>query len=116
MERGVRVSGGQRQRIALARALYGQPELLVLDDPFSAIDINMEKTIMSSLRNLTANMANPKLILLFSHRLSMFPLCDQIIVLDKGRIIQMGTHINLLPQDGLYRDIYSAQEFIRASG
>jgi ABC-type multidrug transport system fused ATPase/permease subunit len=108
MERGLRISGGQRQRIALARAWYGNPQVLILDDPFSAIDVNMEQEIMNNIR---ANRGG-RTVLLFSHRLAVFNTVDKIIVLDKGEVSQMGTHDELINEQGLYRDIYTAQEFI----
>ncbi len=109
MERGVRISGGQRQRISLARAWNSSASLLLLDDPFSAVDIAMEQHIMKNILEQHAN----RTILLFSHRLSTFPLTDQVIVLDKGRIIQSGTHEELLQQTGIYRDIFRAQQFMQ---
>jgi ABC-type multidrug transport system fused ATPase/permease subunit len=109
MERGLRISGGQRQRISLARAWYSQSEILILDDPFSAIDINMEQEIMDNMRE---NLGD-RIVLLFSHRLATFKTADKIIVIDKGKTKQIGTHDDLMNQQGLYKDIYTAQEFMR---
>ena len=108
MERGVRVSGGQRQRIALARAWATNCPILILDDPFSAIDISMEQKILENLRK---NLGE-KIILLFSHRLTTFTQTDQIILLQNGSIAEMGTHEELLTLNGTYKSIYSAQVFL----
>jgi len=108
MERGVRVSGGQRQRIALARAWATNCSILILDDPFSAIDITMEQKIMENLRK---NLGD-KIILLFSHRLTTFTQTDQILLLQNGSIAEMGTHEELLALNGTYKSIYSAQVFL----
>lgn len=108
MERGVRISGGQRQRVALARAWAADCHILILDDPFSAIDINMEQKIMKNLRDNIGE----KIILLFSHRLSTFDQTDKIILLKKGEIAEQGTHYELCQQNGIYKSIYSAQVFI----
>ena len=108
MERGVRLSGGQRQRVSLARAWYGDPEILLLDDPFSAVDVTMEQRIMESIR---AGIGN-RTVILFSHRLSTFGLTDKILVIEKGRISQAGTHGELVNQEGLYKVIYQAQKFM----
>ena len=107
-ERGVRVSGGQRQRIALARAWASGAQLLVLDDPFSAVDIALEQRIMENMRREIGN----RTILLFSHRLTTFSLTDQVLVLDRGHLLQQGSHAQLLETPGLYRDIFSAQRFM----
>lgn len=108
MEHGVRVSGGQRQRISLARAWNSDCRILILDDPFSAIDISMEEKIM---KNLKENIKD-KIILLFSHRLSTFTQTDNIILLEKGTISEMGTHQELIKLNGTYNSIYSAQAFL----
>ena len=114
-ELGVRVSGGQRQRIALARSLAATPVppgLLLLDDPFSAVDLDTEAQLIASLRRAYGSEAPPKrraTILLSSHRLAAFPLADTIIVLDQGRIIESGSHADLMAAGGLYAHIYQAQ-------
>jgi ATP-binding cassette subfamily B protein len=115
-ESGVRVSGGQRQRIALARALAAQrrtPGLLVLDDPFSAVDVDTEARIASALRQAFGREAPPEhraTIVLCSHRLAVFPHADQVVVLDAGRVVEQGTHADLLGAGGLYARIYRAQQ------
>ncbi|MDP3058568.1 MAG: ABC transporter ATP-binding protein, partial [bacterium] len=104
-ERGIRVSGGQRLRLALARALASEAQILLLDDPFSAVDIRLEEHIINNLRK---NMGN-RTILLFSHRLTSFAHSDQVLVLNKGTIVQRGSHHHLRSIEGLYAEIYLAQ-------
>jgi len=119
-EAGVRVSGGQRQRIGLARALATAPKgpaLLVLDDPFSAVDIATEATIVGALRRAFGPEAPPEervTILLFSHRLAGFPHADLVLVLERGRVVETGTHGDLLAAGGLYARIYRAQQAAEA--
>lgn len=118
-ERGTRVSGGQRQRIALARAFAANPGLLVLDDPFSSVDIDTEARIIAGLREAFGPAAPPEqqaTILFFSHRLAAFPLADRVVVLDGGRIVEQGTHEALLRAGGLYARIYRAQQHVESRG
>ncbi len=116
-ERGTRVSGGQRQRIALARAFAVCPGLLVLDDPFSAVDLDTEAQIVAALRQAFGPAApadRQATVVFFSHRLAAFPLADWVVVLDAGRIVEQGTHDALLVAGGLYARIYRAQQRVAA--
>ena len=112
-ERGARVSGGQRQRIALARAIYAGSPLLVLDDPFSAVDIGTERRMVERLRReLTGNAASPRTLFIFSHRLTAFTLADLVLVLNGGRVVEQGTHDALMSAGGIYARIFSAQDWL----
>lgn len=111
-EQGTRVSGGQRQRIALARALYRGSPLVILDDPFSAVDIATEQRMVQRIREA----AKGSTLLLFSHRLSSFPQADKVIVLAGGQVHEAGTHLELLDRGGLYSRIYRAQEWLSEYG
>jgi len=111
-ERGIRVSGGQRQRIALARAAATLPRLLLLDDPFSAVDVHTEAQIIAGLRQAFgagAPAGQQATVVLCSHRLAVFPLADRVLVLDQGRIVEQGTHAALLQAGGVYARIHAAQ-------
>jgi ABC-type multidrug transport system fused ATPase/permease subunit len=120
-ELGTRVSGGQRQRIALARSLAAaqtSPGMLVLDDPFSAVDLDTEAQLIASLRQTFGPQVPENqraTILLSSHRLAAFPQADRIIVLDHGRILETGTHSELMKAGGLYARIFQAQALVSRS-
>ena len=102
---GVRLSGGQQSRIALARALFGKKRIIILDDPFSAVDVKTEKKIME---NIKSNYKQ-SLILLVSHRLTVFPDTDRIILLHGGASAEYGTHAGLVKESSLYKRIFSLQ-------
>lgn len=104
-ERGVNISGGQKQRISIARALVRNPEILVLDDALSAVDTVTESQILRNLRKVRAN----KTTVIIASRISAVMDADEIIVLDTGRILERGTHEQLLKEGGLYREIYDYQ-------
>lgn len=104
-ERGVNLSGGQKQRISIARALIKNPQILILDDALSAVDTITEKQILKNLKRVRKN----KTSIIIAHRISAVIDAEEIIVLDKGKILERGTHLELLQKGGLYYDIYKAQ-------
>tara|TARA_A100001011_G_scaffold112271_2_gene118740 strand:+ start:11051 stop:12883 length:1833 start_codon:yes stop_codon:yes gene_type:complete len=104
-ERGVKLSGGQRQRIAIARAIYKNPSLLLLDEATSALDTKSERLVQNALDNLMKN----RTVLVIAHRLSTIKNADRIIVLDKGAIVESGTHKELYNKNGIYYNLYNIQ-------
>jgi ATP-binding cassette, subfamily B, multidrug efflux pump len=104
-ERGVTLSGGQRQRIAIARALLMDPRILILDDSTSSVDTRTERLIQQALENLMEG----RTTFVIAHRLSTVRRADLIVVMDGGRIVERGTHQELLKSEGLYRQIYELQ-------
>ena len=105
-ERGVTLSGGQRQRTAIARAIIRDPSLLILDDALSAVDTQTESEILDGLKKVTANRSS----IIVAHRLSAFQLTDRILVIENGRIIEQGSHNELVNLDGWYADIDRRQQ------
>jgi ATP-binding cassette, subfamily B, bacterial len=104
-ERGVKLSGGQRQRIALARAFLKDAPILVLDEATSALDSEVEASIQDAL----AKVMQGKTVLAIAHRLSTIAAMDRIIVMDRGRIVEQGSHADLLAQGGLYARYWNRQ-------
>ncbi|MCK5815873.1 MAG: ABC transporter ATP-binding protein [Flavobacteriaceae bacterium] len=104
-ERGVTLSGGQKQRVSIARALIKNADLLILDDCLSAVDTETEEIILSNLERITKN----RTTIIVSHRISSIKHADSVIVLNKGEIIQEGTHNSLVSKKGFYKDLYEQQ-------
>ncbi len=105
-ERGVNLSGGQRQRIAIARALLLAPPVFILDDALSSVDSHTEVKIMENIREFLKERTS----IVISHRLSAIQDADEIVVMDRGRIVERGTHSELIRKDGLYREMYEKQK------
>ena len=105
-ERGVTLSGGQKQRLAIARAIITGPPILILDDSFSSVDTQTEELILRSLKEKTRDIT----VILISHRISTIRNADLIIVLDSGRISEIGTHSSLIKKTGIYKRLYLQQQ------
>jgi ATP-binding cassette subfamily B protein len=104
-ERGVTLSGGQKQRVSIARAIIKNPQILVFDDCLSAVDTETEEKILGNLEEVSKD----KTTFIISHRVSSAKNADKIIILDEGKIIQEGTHNQLISQKGYYKDLYEQQ-------
>jgi ATP-binding cassette subfamily B protein len=104
-ERGLTLSGGQKQRTAIARAVIRDPRILVLDDALSSVDTHTEDKILNHLREIMRG----RTTIFISHRVSTVRNADQIAVLHGGRIVELGTHDELLAKNGYYSDLYNKQ-------
>jgi subfamily B ATP-binding cassette protein MsbA len=104
-ERGIKLSGGERQRLAIARALLKDAPILVLDEATSALDTQSERLVQRALANLMSG----RTTIVIAHRLTTIHRADRIIVLDRGRVIDSGTHEELMARGGIYRDLYEMQ-------
>ena len=104
-ERGTQLSGGQRQRLAIARALLRDPPILILDEATSALDTEAERLVQAAIERLLAG----RTVFVIAHRLSTVQRADQIVVLDRGRIVERGDHAGLLARGGLYRRLHDLQ-------
>lgn len=104
-ERGITLSGGQKQRVSIARAIIKDPRILVFDDCLSAVDTETEEKILGNLEEVSKD----KTTFIISHRVSSAKNADKIIILDEGKIIQQGTHSQLISKKGYYKDLYEQQ-------
>ena len=105
-DRGVLLSGGQRQRLSIARAILKNPPFMILDEATSALDTSSEKMVQDALQRLMTTRTS----LVIAHRLSTIQEADKIVVLDKGEIVEQGTHNDLIQQNGLYHSLYQMQQ------
>lgn len=106
-DRGGKLSGGQRQRLSIARAVLRNPEILILDEATSALDTESEKLVQEALSNLMRNRTS----IVIAHRLSTIATADEIVVLQAGEIIERGTHVQLMAQNGSYKKLFDMQSF-----
>lgn len=104
-ERGITLSGGQKQRVSIARAVVREPKILMLDDALSAVDTKTENNILNSLKRIMRG----RTTIIISHRVSSAKLAQRIVVLSDGKIIQSGSHEQLIGVEGMYRDLYEKQ-------
>ncbi len=104
-ERGITLSGGQKQRVSIARAIIRNPKILILDDSLSAVDTKTENAILQNMKRIMKDRTS----IIISHRVSSAKLADYIIFLDDGKIVEQGTHKELLEHNGLYTQLYEKQ-------
>jgi subfamily B ATP-binding cassette protein MsbA len=107
-DRGNKLSGGQRQRLSIARAINTNPDILILDEATSALDTASERLVQEALNNIMEN----RTTIVIAHRLSTIHKADMIVVLEKGCIVQTGTHFELMQQEGLYKQLHDMQKIL----
>jgi subfamily B ATP-binding cassette protein MsbA len=107
-DRGSKLSGGQRQRISIARAVLKNPPILILDEATSALDTESERLVQDALNKLMKNRTS----VVIAHRLSTIQHADEIIVMQKGQLIERGTHTELLVRGGTYKKLHDLQAFV----
>jgi ATP-binding cassette subfamily B protein len=106
-ERGLSLSGGQRQRLALARAILLRPRVLILDDVFSSLDLKTESLVLENLRDIMKGQT----LVVVSSRVPSISGFDRIAVFEKGRVVELGDHDELMAKDGIYARLYKVQTF-----
>jgi subfamily B ATP-binding cassette protein MsbA len=106
-DRGTKLSGGQRQRLSIARAILQNPPILIMDEATSALDTESERLVQEALANVMSNRTS----LVIAHRLSTIKFADEIIVMQKGKIRERGTHNELIAQEGIYKKLHELQTF-----
>merc|ERR1712129_206427 len=108
-ERGLKLSGGEKQRVAIARMLLKKCKIIIMDEPTSSLDSATESDILSTISDVRMQMDNPPTTMVIAHRLSTITDSDAILVLNQGKLIEQGTHQQLLTNDGIYKQLWDFQ-------